>query len=152
MNLNIYLADRTCQHVHEQVGTRSSFRDNMFHVGPRGEIPVYNGYEIRFEDEGKVIKLIVERESAGVEGLLGGLGDLKVDGHYQDVVTSAYAEKSERDVEKTGEIKMEKVIVVTARMSGKDNRAGRTNSRDKIFFAVYHTIVRPVLRAAYEAP
>src|SRR3989344_2035847 len=137
MDLSNYLARRTCQHVHEAAGRGSSFRDKLFTLDPDGEIPIWGDYRIAFKDEGTIIKVLINRGSKKLEDIFGKIGNIEVESKYQDVITSV-------------EVKDEKgKVSVEARMKYKDNASGRTQNKDKLFFAIYHAAVKPILKAVH---
>jgi len=140
MGLGDYLARKTCYHIKEKVGGQlSRFSGNMFEVNGNNEFRVWGNYRVGFEDNGSYIRIRLEGESEEkVTGLRGKLSGLKILKNYRSVVRKVSVESAEN------------VLYVDLSMSMRENTQRRVQNKDKLFNAVYHVGVKPVLKAIYE--
>jgi len=118
----------------------AAFRGRLFVYNEnKGHIPTWGGYHMRFVDEDDYIRIGFSDGRDDVNCLRDKLsGGLDVPKKYRDVVKSV-------DVrEENGE------LFVDLCMRLKANASGRVQNEDKLFHAVYHVAVKPVLRAIFE--
>ena len=135
MDLSSYLADRTCSHVREFVGKGSGFRGDWFRRKPEfpNSFDVFGGYNLSVDDGGVKISLVFEGK--GVNNSLRNFADLKVDGRYDEVVRKVRVRRGEDT------FTLELYLVPEA------NADGRTQNKDKLFYAVYNVGMKPVFKA-----
>ena len=136
-DLSDYLARRTCRHVSEIAGG-GRFRDGAFEYNPQNpnSLGIWRNYRLTFEDNGAVIQIKIERNNEGVVTLAEKLGKVvPVDKKDKRVI---------RDVNiRAGE----GAVVINVHMRGYGNRSGRVQNEDNLFYAIYRTVIRPILRA-----
>src|SRR3989338_9088752 len=66
MDLSNYLAEATCAHIHEKVGSsatfKSTFQDGAFTTDPRrpNTVKLWGEYRVSFEDHGQMIRVSLE--------------------------------------------------------------------------------------------
>ncbi|MEK6855363.1 MAG: hypothetical protein AABX73_04030 [Nanoarchaeota archaeon] len=140
-DLSDYFARRTYQHILEIAGkSRVTFRNGVF--GYNSEYPsslqVWKDYEIRFVDKGRTIDVVLNSHRKPFSNAAKRLSDLRVSRDYKEIFDDI-AVRSE-----------ESHLVFEVQAVPKKNSSGRTQNEDKLFYALYQSVVKPILSFLFE--
>lgn len=144
MNLSEYFAGRTCVHVRDSVGKGSSFPEGLFErpVGRGDIVRVWQDYELRFEDqepESPNIRVYLERRGGVIPNGLGKqLLGLRVRGYEKRVLSRISVDYDDDRI----------TFEVFPKAEGTTSQ--RTTNKDRLFFALYRTVTKPILMAVHE--
>ncbi len=134
--LNDYLAAKTVKHVSEAVGKKSSLRQGLFEREGNGVL-IWNDYSLSFIDEGKVIRVAIDSQGS-MGDFKKRLGEMNVPREYSEIISGL-------------EIKDRGGLEIEVQMTYHANSSKRTQNPKKLFYALFNSVVRPVLKAAYES-
>ena len=135
-----YLAEATCKHISEKVGG-ASFAKRVFEYDSNhsNQIQLWGGYRISILDMGSKIRLDLDSNEGGVENLVEALKEkAHIPKKYQGVLKDV-------NVSNVNGLSLEAEVVKV------NNSQGRVQNRDKLFMALYHSAIQPVISAVHES-
>lgn len=145
MDLGDFLASRTCRHVRDI--TRGTFRGELFQRSQQNpnSFPAWNGYSYSFFDHEDHIEIDLTNESekgTNWQNVYDSLKLLKIGKDYKTVFEKIEVDRGNQGL-------ANETISMRVYFRNQPTRGGRTTNEDKIFYAIYNSVLKPSFLAIY---